>query len=44
MSLTGSTSGDQKKYELVPDWQIVVAGTTSSRSIAQSTSENSNFS
>ncbi len=28
MSLTGSTSGDQKKYELVPDRQIVVAGTT----------------
>src|SRR6266704_4608937 len=27
MSLTGSTSGDQKKYELVPDRQIVVAGT-----------------
>ena len=28
MSLTDSTSGDQKKYELVPDRQIVVAGTT----------------
>src|SRR6202158_698372 len=28
MSLSGSTSGDQKKYELVPDRQIVVAGTT----------------
>lgn len=28
MSPTGSTPGDQKKYELVPERQIVVAGTT----------------
>ena len=28
MSLTGSFSGGEKKYELVPDRQIIVAGTT----------------